>query len=565
MGGGAEAAAGSGGLLAPLRHRDFRYLAGGLATSQVGEWLASLALIVFVLAETGSAGWVAAAGTARLLPYVALAPIGGTIADRLPRLKVLIASDLLRALSSGALAWVVASTGSAVAAIVLSALTAVFSVAHGPCVAASVPRIVREDELAAANAVTTSITNAAIALGPAFGGLLLVLGSPVWAFAVNAATFLVSALLVARIRADLGPDRAVRGAAVSGRAGLLEDVRDGFAALGSSPNVLALLGSWAAVSFLYGLELVLLALVATERLGMGENGLALLYSAFGVGSLLAIRLASRTADRARQGVALAVATMVPGMALAGLAFTSSPAVGAVLAAIDGAAALVLDVLVITSLQRLLGNELMGRAYAASDALVIGALLLGTVAGAPLVAAVGLEAALLVGGSVTVAAGLVLLARAGSLDRRAAERALLLADRVALLAPLDLFAGASRATLEALASRSTTEPLQPGSDAVRQGDEPDDLFVVVAGTLVVTVAGEGVVRTLGSGVAFGEIGLLRRVPRTATVTATSPCTLLRIPGEDFLRLASEGVGGPAGPVGPLPGLLARPAAEPATGG
>ena len=469
MGGGAGAAAGSGGLLAPLRHRDFRYLAGGLATSQVGEWLASLALIVFVLAETGSAGWVAAAGTARLLPYVALAPIGGTIADRLPRLKVLIASDLVAGgLSSGALAWVVASTGSAVAAIVLSALTAVFSVAHAPCVAASVPRIVREDELAAANAITTSITNAAIALGPAFGGLLLVLGSPVWAFAVNAATFLVSALLVTRIRADLGPDRDVRGAAVTGRAGLLADVRDGFAALGSSPNVLALLGSWAAVSFLYGLELVLLALVATERLGIGENGLALLYSAFGVGSLLAIRLASRTADRARQGVALAVATMVPGLALAGLAFTTSPAVGAVLAAIDGAAALVLDVLVITSLQRLLGNELMGRAYAASDALVIGALLLGTVAGAPLVAAVGLEAALLVGGSVTVAAGLVLLARAGSLDRRAAERALLLADRVALLAPLDLFAGASRATLEALASRSTTEPLQPGSDAVRRG-------------------------------------------------------------------------------------------------
>ena len=275
--------------------------------------------------------------------------------------------------------------------------------------------------------------------------------------------------------------------------------------------MLALLGSWAAVSFLYGLELVLLALVATERLGIGENGLALLYTAFGVGSMVAIRLASRTADRARQGVALAVATMVPGLALAGLAFTTSPAVGAVLAAIDGAAALVLDVLVITSLQRLLGNELMGRAYAASDALVIGALLLGTVAGAPLVDAVGLEAALLVGGSVTVAAGLVLLARAGSLDRRAAERALLLADRVALLAPLDLFAGASRATLEALASRSTTEPLQPGSDAVRQGDEPDDLFVVVAGTLVVTVAGEGVVRTLGSGEAFGEIGLLRRVP------------------------------------------------------
>src|SRR5262245_7751555 len=486
VGAGMGEAAVRRGLRAPLRHRDFRLLAGGLATSQIGEWLASLALIVFVLEETGSAGWVAAAGTARLIPYVALGPIGGTIADRLPRLRVMIASDLARVVSSGALAWVVASTGSALAAIVLSTATACFSVAHAPCVAAAVPRIVREDELAAANAITTTITNAAIALGPAIGGLFLVLGSPAWAFAANAVTFLASALIVARIRADLGPDRERREDGGRGKR-LLTDVRDGFSALASSRDAVSLIGAWTAVSFLYGLELVMLALVSTERLGIGENGLALLYSAFGIGSIVAIRLASRTADRGRQGRALAVATMVPGLALAGLAFTTSPVVGAVLAAIDGAAALVLDVLVVTSLQRLLGNELMGRAWAASDALVVGALLLGTVAGAPLVEAIGLRGALLLGGGVVVGAGLVLLARAGSVDRRAALWAAELADRVELLAPLDLFAGASRATLEALASRSSTEPLASGSDAVREGEEPDDLFVVVSGSLVVRIA------------------------------------------------------------------------------
>ena len=564
VGVGAGEAAASRGLRAPLRHRDFRYLAGGLATSQVGEWLASLALIVFVLEETGSAGWVAAAGTARLIPYVALGPIGGTIADRLPRLQVMIASDLARVLSSGALAWVVASTGSALAAIVLSTLTACFSVAHAPCVVAAMPRIVREDELAAANAITTTITNAAIAIGPALGGLLLVLGSPAWAFTANAVTFLASALIVARIRSDLGPDRDRREGVIRGR-DLITDMRDGFAALASSRDAVSLIGAWTAVSFLYGLELVLLALVSTDRLGIGENGLALLYTAFGIGSIVAIRLASRTADRGRQGRALAVATMIPGLALAGLAFTTSPIVGAALAAIDGAAALVLDVLVVTSLQRLLGNELMGRAWAASDALVVGALLLGTVVGAPLVEAVGLRGALLLGGGVVVAAGLVLVARAGSVDRLTAQRAAEFADRVALLAPLDLFAGASRATLEALASRSSTEPLASGSDAVREGEEPDDLFVVVSGTLVVTIAGEGVVNTKGPGEAFGEIGLLRRIPRTATVTATSLCTLLRIPGEDFLRLASEGVGGPVAPVGVVPGWLSRSGAEAAEGG
>ena len=248
-----------------------------------------------------------------------------------------------------------------------------------------------------------------------------------------------------------------------------------------------------------------------------------------------------------------------GARAAGLAFTTSPVLASVLVAIDGAASLVLDVLVITSLQRLLGNELLGRAFAACDTLVVAALLIGTVVGAPLVAAVGLEPALLLSGAVVVAAGLVLLGRAASLDRRAAERAALVRDRVELLAPLDLFAGASRATLEALAARSTAEQLPAGADAVREGDEPDDLFVIVEGSVVATVAGEGVVNTLGSGQPFGEIGLLRGVPRTATVTATTPCILLRIPGGDFLKLASEGVG-QVGPVGARPGWLTRPAAE-----
>jgi CRP-like cAMP-binding protein len=90
-------------------------------------------------------------------------------------------------------------------------------------------------------------------------------------------------------------------------------------------------------------------------------------------------------------------------------------------------------------------------------------------------------------------------------------------------------------------------------------------VVVSGTLVVTIEGEGVVNTRGPGEAFGEIGLLRAIPRTATVTATSPCMLLRIPGRQFLRLVSEGVGGPAAPVAVVPGWLSRPGAEEAVGG
>ena len=355
----------------------------------------------------------------------------------------MIVSDLARAVVMGALTWVVLDSESATPAVALTVVSTALSVAYSPCVNASVPRIVTEDELAAANSIVTTITNVSIAIGPAIGGVMLVLGSPAWAFALNGVTFLVSALIVSRIRGDLGPDPGPMPDEARAP-GFFAHAAEGFSTITSSPDVLALVAAWTATALLYGLEVVLLALVATERLGTGANGLALLYAAFGIGSLLAVFLANRAANHARQGVILAVATMIPGLALAGFALTHSPAVGFLLAAVDGASSLVLDVLIVTSLQRLLGNERLGRAYGATDTLVVGGLLVGTLLAPWLVSGTSLEVALAVSGGVVVVAGLLLLVRARSIDRRAAARAGLLAERVAQLAGLDLFAGASRA-------------------------------------------------------------------------------------------------------------------------
>src|SRR5213596_2128943 len=161
-----------------LRHRDFRLLVTGMGISQTGDWLYNVALLIFVLGRTHSGGWVAAAGIVRLVPYVVFGTLGGVIADRYDRKTVMIVSDLVRAGVMVVLAIVAASSGSALLAIVLAGASTSFAVAYGPSVNAALPGLVGEDDLAAANAIVQTLTNVCIALGPAIGGILLLLGSP---------------------------------------------------------------------------------------------------------------------------------------------------------------------------------------------------------------------------------------------------------------------------------------------------------------------------------------------------------------------------------------------------
>jgi hypothetical protein len=369
------------------------------------------------------------------------------------------------------------------------------------------------------------------------GGVLLLLGSSSLAFFVNAATFLGSAAAVAWIRTPLGPSHGEAHPAQAGET--WQRIREGIQPLRASPDVLVLVGAWCANAFLYGGEIVLLALLAAGRLGIGADGLSFLYAAFGAGGILAAAVAHRAADRTRQGVTLGLATVVTGLAFAGFAFTHRPAVGYALVALDGAASIVLDVLVLTSLQRMLGNDVMGRAMGAVDSLVVGAMLLGSIAAPPLVDAFEVPGAVLVVAGIVVIAGLLVLVRAHRIDRRATARAEELAAHVELLDALDIFTGASRATLEALAAELRPQHVVAGQVVLREGDEPDDLYVVASGRLAVSTERAGHVGELQDRDYFGEIGLLHRVPRTATVTAVTDGDLWRMPGETFLRLVNEG--------------------------
>jgi hypothetical protein len=180
---------------------------------------------------------------------------------------------------------------------------------------------------------------------------------------------------------------------------------------------------------------------------------------------------------------------------------------------------------------------MSRVFGLFEAGVPATLLIASFITATLLHAYGLTTTLLAigfGFSGASVLGLLPLWRA---DRRAMVAVRALEPRIKLLESLDLFAGASRFAVERLARAAAEVSVPADSVVIREGDEADALWVLVSGEVAVSARGEAGrvrrLRTMGPGTYFGEIGLLRRVPRTATVRAVEPCSLLRIEGPDFI--------------------------------
>jgi len=164
-------------------------------------------------------------------------------------------------------------------------------------------------------------------------------------------------------------------------------------------------------------------------------------------------------------------------------------------------------------------------------------MVGTVLAPLLVELAGLEAAMVTAGGLVILITALAFPRARAVDREAAVRAPELAELIELLERVEIFEGASRPMLEALAAATRIEGVPAGTVVIREGDPADDLFVVASGTVRVS-AREELLGALAPGDHFGEIGVLERLPRTATVTASTDCELYRIGGEDFLRAVTE---------------------------
>jgi MFS family permease len=530
---------GARGMAAALRHRDFRLLLTGYTAALIGSWAYNVGLAVWIYEETGSATWLAVATICRFVPALLFSTYAGVLADRFERVRLMVSLDLAAAVFMAVLA-VETALGAPVAVVLLTAaVSSTVGTIYEPAAAAVTPQVVGERDLAAANALRGTVDNIAVIAGPALGALVVLLGPPSVAIGLNALTFLVSAAAVARMRTRSQPVDVTEG----GTAGPFRQMLVGVRTMVSSTTATVLVGYSLLATMVYGFDTVQFVVLSRDVLGTGADGYGYLLAGMGLGGVLAAPLVVRLERAPRLSIVI-----LAGMAaycLPTLAFlvVDDPVPAALLEVVRGAGTLVVDVLAITALQRTLPSSVLARVFGAFNALFLGAVVLGAALAPVVIEGWGLRPSIWVASVGVVAVALLGWPWLVRMDQEIARRRAALADTVALLAGCDILAAAGGADLEQLAAAAEPTDAPAGTVVVAEGDEADSFYVVVSGRLSVTGRGEHEstrhLGELGAGDYFGEIGLIERTPRTATVTADETTRLLRIPGADWLdALAAE---------------------------
>lgn len=344
---------------------DFRKLWGAQLVSLGGDWFTTVALLGLVLDLTGSALNAGMILAASILPQFLLAPIAGSFADRFDRRRLMVGTDLMRmVLALGML--LVRSPDTVWIGLFclagMSALSAFFQPASG----ASLPNLVAPEDLAAANTLTSASWGTMLAVGAALGGLVAgTLGRDA-AFLIDAASFLVSALLVMRIRANFSQRRTPEQVAV--RTG--HSIKEGFSCARSDPRVLALLASKGGFGLGVGV-VALLPIFATDVFRAGDEGIGILFAARGVGALLGPFLAIRYVrdDERRLLIALAASIAVYGLSYLLLAAAPNLAIAAAIGVVAHLGGGTQWVLSSYGLQRIVPDHIRGRILALDLGLV----------------------------------------------------------------------------------------------------------------------------------------------------------------------------------------------------
>ena len=259
-----------------------RSLQLGWLLSSVGGWAFMVALSLYAF-DRGGAAAVGLAAAARMIPAGLAAPFAGLLADRRGRRDVLVASTLARALTAALVALCAAADASLLAILPLAALFTAVSTAHRPAQAALLPALARSPrELAGGNAVTSAADNAGFLVGALAAGITVGIASPEAAFAGIAAAFALATLALARLAADPVPEHRRPDAASRAVRELLLGART----LLASPSLRLVGGTITALAVCEGAIDVLVVVTALSVLDLGDSGVGVLNSAWGVGGVL---------------------------------------------------------------------------------------------------------------------------------------------------------------------------------------------------------------------------------------------------------------------------------------
>jgi MFS family permease len=507
-------------LSAAVRNENVRRVELACGASIATEWAHFVALGVFAY-QQGGASAVGVAGLVRLLPAGAVAPFAASLGDRFRRERFLLVMMLVGALALAASA-AAAFAEDRTLVFVFAGLMGLSSTLIRPALQALLPSLVRTpDELIASNGATSTIESIGTLIGPLLAGVLVSIADVGLAFTFGAALLLAGAALLARVKVESSIE--LTSAADDESVGRL--VTAGFRTVTRTPRARLVVALMVAQSFVRGCLNVLIVVAAFRVLHGGAAAVGYLTAAIGVGGLIGA-IGAMTLGGRRLAVPFGLSLVFWGVPITLIASQPYFAAMMILLAVVGAANSIEDVAGFTLLQRIIPNAMLTRVFGLIWGLAMGAVAIGSIAAPAVVTAIGPRSAFLVVGSILPLLMLITYRRLVEIDRALAPGAELeLIERVPMFAPLSL------ATKERVASSLVPISVSAGDVVIRAGEDGDRFYIVSDGELDIDAGGRH--STAREADYFGEIALLRNVPRTATVKAIVDSELYALQRDDFL--------------------------------
>jgi predicted MFS family arabinose efflux permease len=496
----------------------------GFNMAEYATWVAIM-VWAYGLGGPGAATLVA---LIQLIPAGLFAPVAAYAADRYRRDRVLFVGCAWQALSLGGTAFALRAAAPPAVILGLAIVAAISITVTRPIQGVILPSITHSPaDLTAANAVSSLAETVGIFVGPLAGGLILAQTGPGEVFALFAVVSAVAAILVSGLPAIRPPVAAARAASVRGA---IEATFGGFGVLRDRPRVRALVVVLTSTMVLIGALDLLFVATAVDLLHLGGSWAGFFYAAFGFGGVVGASASVVLVGRRRLTPALATGAAICGGSVSVVGLVPAALGAPLLFLCAGAGFSLATVAGRTLLQRTAPEASLARVFGVLEGMTMFAYALGTLATGAVISMLGIAPALVLAGLLVPAVVVVTWSTLASVDRDAKP---IDVEALALLRRLPIFAPLSAPSMERILAGATWLDVPMGTAVIREGDLGDRYYVIGTGRVAASAAGR-LLSERGPGEGFGEIALLRDVPRTATVTALTPLRLVSIERGDFLE-------------------------------
>lgn len=513
-------------VIAVLRTSSLRRVLLAFFLFNTMEWATWIAILVWAF-ETGGAGAAGLIAVVQLVPATIAAPFAGVLGDRMRRDRALAFGYLVQVVFTLTVGVALVVDAPSVVVYLTAALATTSIVLTRPVHDAIIPEIAETPgEITAGNAASSTVEGVAVFVGPLVTGALIGAFGPGSVFLVFGALGFVSVLATR----SLTLRRTLTS--TEDRIGVVKATVVGVREIRADAGALLLILVVGAQFTVVGMLDILSVELGINILDMGPSGPGILTSALGMGALVGATATVVLIGRRRLGPAVLGGMLVTGIPIAFAALATLPPVAWLLLAASGLGKAFVDVAGRTLLQRSVRADVLARIFGLQESLRMAGMAVGSLAAPVVIHLLGGRGAFVATGVFLPAVGLVAWTWIRQLDSRALQPG----PGFALLEAIPMFAVLPQGELERLSRDLIPFSLPAGARIMVEGEPGDRFYVVESGSVSIVSQGR-TVTTTGAGGYFGEIALLRDVPRTATVRADVDVTLYALERESFLEVVT----------------------------